>query len=139
MRLTQNLKDLMEKTQNPKIFWNRFRIGAASSLESSMKQILWRFESNKKKSKQMKINDVFDRFTFKASSAAILMINFHLYQRLGTLSWYLGRRLVSRLALGMAWMDKIRIPNAFNLSQITIWKYISQKYKILKLRKNYIC
>ena len=36
------------------------------SLESSMKRILRRFESNQNKSKQMKINDVFDRFTSKA-------------------------------------------------------------------------
>ena len=66
MRLTQNLKDLMEKTQNPNFFLNQSRIGASSSFESSMKQILGRFESNQNKSKQMKINDVFDRFTSKA-------------------------------------------------------------------------
>ena len=36
------------------------------SLESSMKRILRRFESNKNKSKQMKINAVFDRFTSTA-------------------------------------------------------------------------
>ena len=62
-RLTQNLKDLMEKTQNQKKIGNRSRIGASSSLESSMKRILRRFESNQNKSKQMKINDVFDRFS----------------------------------------------------------------------------
>ena len=48
-RLTQNLKDLMEKTQNPKKNLNRSRIGADSSLESSMKQFLRRFESNQNK------------------------------------------------------------------------------------------
>ena len=62
----------MEKTQNPNFFWNRSRIGVPSSLESSMKQILRRFESNQNKSKQMKINDVFDRFISKANSADIL-------------------------------------------------------------------
>ena len=62
----------MEKTQNPKKNLNRSRIGADSSLESSIKQFLRRFESNQNKSKQMKINDVFDRFTSKAYSAAIL-------------------------------------------------------------------
>ena len=36
------------------------------SLESSMKRILQRFESNQNKSKQMKINDIFDHFTSKA-------------------------------------------------------------------------
>ena len=41
------------KTQNPKFFWNRSRIGAASSLESSMKRILWIFESNQNKWKSM--------------------------------------------------------------------------------------
>ena len=66
MRLTQTLKDLMEKTQNPKKNFNQSRIGASSSLESLMKQFLRRFESNQNKSKQMKINDVFDRFTSKA-------------------------------------------------------------------------
>ena len=70
----------MEKTQNQKFFLNRSRFGASSSLESSMKQFLRRFESNQNKSKQMKINDVFDRFTSKAYSAAILNRTFHLYQ-----------------------------------------------------------
>ena len=50
---------LIEKTQNPNFSWNRSRIGASSSLESSMKQIFRRFESNQNKSKQMKINDFF--------------------------------------------------------------------------------
>ena len=51
-----------------------------SSLESSMKQFLWTFESNQNKSKQMKINDVFDCFTSKAYFTAILSKKFHLYQ-----------------------------------------------------------
>ena len=72
MRLPKYLKDLMEKTQNPKKILNRSRIGVPSSLESSMKRILRRFESNQNKSKQMKINDVFHRFTSKAYSAAKL-------------------------------------------------------------------
>ena len=80
MRLPKNLKDLMEKTQNPKFFFNRSRIGAASSLKSSMKRFLGRFESNQNRSKQMKINDVFYRFTSKPYSAAILSKIFHLYQ-----------------------------------------------------------
>ena len=50
------------------------------SLESSMKRILQRFESNQNKSKQIKINDIFYRFTSKAYSAAILSMNYHLYQ-----------------------------------------------------------
>ena len=37
------------KTQNPKKILNRSRIGADSSLESSMKQFLWIFESNQNK------------------------------------------------------------------------------------------
>ena len=49
---------------------NFFEIGPKCvppfSLESSMKRILRRFESNQNKSKQMKINDVFDHFTSKA-------------------------------------------------------------------------
>ena len=56
----------MEKSQNKKKFGPQPIIGASSSLESSMKRILRRFESNQNKSKQMKINDVFDRFTSKA-------------------------------------------------------------------------
>ena len=71
-RLPQKLKDLLEKKQNQKIFKNRSRTSADSSLESSIKQFLRRFESNQNKSKQMKINDVFDCFTFKAYSAAII-------------------------------------------------------------------
>ena len=59
---------------------NRPRTGADSSLESSMKQFLRKFESNQNKSKQMKINDVFDLFTSKAYSAALLSKHFHLYQ-----------------------------------------------------------
>ena len=62
----------MEKIQNQYFFLNRSRTGADSSLESSMKQFLQRFESNQNKSKQMKINDVFDRFTSKAYSAALI-------------------------------------------------------------------
>ena len=54
------------KNTKSKFFWNRSRIGASSSIEISMKQFLWRFESNQNKSKQMKINDVFDLFTSKA-------------------------------------------------------------------------
>ena len=68
------------KNKKSNFFFNLSRIGAASSLESSMKQFLQRFESNQNKSKQMKINDVFDRFTSKAYSAAILSKIFHLYQ-----------------------------------------------------------
>ena len=49
---------------------NLFEIGPEFvppfSLESSMKRILRRFESNQNKSKQMKINDVFDLFTSEA-------------------------------------------------------------------------
>ena len=36
-----------------------------------MKQILLRFESNQNKSKQMKVIDVFDRFTSKAFSVKL--------------------------------------------------------------------
>ena len=60
--------------------WPQPRIGASSSLESSMKRFIRRFDSNQNKSKQMKINDVFDYFTSKAYSVAILSVNFHLYQ-----------------------------------------------------------
>ena len=56
----------MEKTQNPKIFEIGPEFVPPFSLESSMKRILRRFESNQNKSKQMKINGVFDRFTSKA-------------------------------------------------------------------------
>ena len=45
-----------------------------------MKQFLQRFELNQNKSKQMIINDNFDRFTSKAYSADILSIHFDLYQ-----------------------------------------------------------
>ena len=66
-RLHQKLKYLMEKTQNRFFFFlNWSRTGADSSLEISMKQFLQRYESNQNKSKQMKINDVFDCFTSKA-------------------------------------------------------------------------
>ena len=65
MRLLKNLKDLMEKTQNPKFFEISPELVPPFSLESSMKRILRRFESNQNKSKQMKINDVFDCFTSK--------------------------------------------------------------------------
>ena len=51
---------------------SRSRIGASSSLESSMKRFLRRFDSNQNKSKQMKINDIFYYFTSKAYSAATL-------------------------------------------------------------------
>ena len=54
------------KIPESNFFWPRSRIGHPSSLESSMKQFLGRFESNQNKSKQMKINDVFYRFTSKA-------------------------------------------------------------------------
>ena len=64
-RLSKNLKDLIEKSQNL-IFLPRSRIGASSSLESSMKRFLRRIESKQNKSKQIKINDVFDHFTSKA-------------------------------------------------------------------------
>ena len=53
--LPKNLKDLMEKTQNPKFFWNQSRIGAASSLVSSMKHFFWRFESYQNKWKSMTV------------------------------------------------------------------------------------
>ena len=43
-----NLKDLMEKTQNLKIFWNRSRIDAASSLQD-----LNRIKTNQNKWKSM--------------------------------------------------------------------------------------
>ena len=56
MLLSKNLKDLMEKVQNPKIFWNRSRIGAPSSLESSMKQKdLTRIKTNQSKWKSMTV------------------------------------------------------------------------------------
>ena len=58
-------KTYWKKTQNPNFFWNWSRIGAYSSLESSMKRILRRFDLNQSKSKQMKINNVFDPFTSK--------------------------------------------------------------------------
>ena len=58
-------------------FLNWSRICVDSSLESSVKQFLRKFESNLNKSKQMKINDVFDHFTSKTYSAAILRIHFH--------------------------------------------------------------
>ena len=67
----------MGKTQNPNFFLNQSRIGASSSLESSMKQFLRRFESNQNKTKQIKINDVFGRFISKAYSDAILSRIFH--------------------------------------------------------------
>ena len=70
----------MEKTQNSNFLLNRSRIGVDSSLESSMKQFLRRLESNQNQSKQMKINEVFDRFTSKTYSAAILSKKVHLYQ-----------------------------------------------------------
>ena len=66
----------MEKYQNPNFLLPRSRIRASSTLESSMKGFLRRFDSNQNKSKQMKINDVFNRFTSKAYSAAILNKNF---------------------------------------------------------------
>ena len=65
-RLSQNMKDLIKKYQNPIFFCPLSSSGRPSSLESFMKQFLGRFESNQNKSKQMKINDVFDRFTSKA-------------------------------------------------------------------------
>ena len=58
-------------------FLNRSRISASSSLESSMKRFLRRFESNQNKTKQIKINDVFGCFISKAYSAAILSRIFH--------------------------------------------------------------
>ena len=75
-RLSKNLKDLIVKFQNlnfltsvknwwPQLTW---KLNEAISLK------IW-FES-----KEMKINDIFYRFTSKAYSAAILSINFHLYQ-----------------------------------------------------------
>ena len=79
-RLSKNFKDQIEKSHNLKFFWPRSKIGAPISLASPMKQFLQRFESNQNKSKQMKINDVFYRFTSKPYSAAILGKNFHLYQ-----------------------------------------------------------
>ena len=66
MRLPKNLKELMEKTHNPKNFEIGPEFVPPFSLESSMKRILRRFESNQMKSKQMKINDIFDCFTSKA-------------------------------------------------------------------------
>ena len=64
-RLSKNLKVLIEKFQNPNFVLPRSRIGHPSSFESSMKHFLGRFELNQNKSKQMKINDVFDCFTSK--------------------------------------------------------------------------
>ena len=66
MRLPKNFKDLMEKTQIQKCFEIGPEFVPPFSLESSIKRILRRFESNQNKSKQMKINDVFDHFTSKA-------------------------------------------------------------------------
>ena len=43
---TQKFERTYGKTQNPKFFWNRSSIGASRSLESSVKRILRRFESN---------------------------------------------------------------------------------------------
>ena len=60
MRLPKDLKDLMEKIQ--KIFETGPKFVPPFSLERSMKLILRRFELNQNKSKQMKINDVFDHF-----------------------------------------------------------------------------
>ena len=70
-RLSKNLKDLMAKSPNLFFFLPRSEIGDPSSLKSSMKRFLRRFESNQNKSKQMKINDIFYCFTSKAYSAAI--------------------------------------------------------------------
>ena len=50
------------KISESKFFLPWSRIGASSSLESSMKRFLRRFDSNQNKSKQMKINDVFLSF-----------------------------------------------------------------------------
>ena len=44
----------MEKTQNPDFFLKRLGTGAESSLESSMKQFLRRFESNQIKTNKNK-------------------------------------------------------------------------------------
>ena len=65
MRLPKNLEELIEKYQNPIFFYPCQGGGRPSSLESSMKQFLRRFELNQNKSKQMKINVVFDRFASK--------------------------------------------------------------------------
>ena len=52
-------------------FLPRSRIGASSTLESSMKRFLRKFDLNQNKAKQSEINDVFYCFTSKAYSPAI--------------------------------------------------------------------
>ena len=76
--LTLLLKDLIEKSQNLKIFWARSRIGAPSSLESLMKQFLQTFESNQNKWKSMTFLIVFHPKTFLLLH--FKSWNFHLYQ-----------------------------------------------------------
>ena len=61
-----NLKDLREKTQNPKSFWNRSRICASCSLESSMKHF--------KDLNQIKTNENQWRLW-----SFYIVINFHLF------------------------------------------------------------
>ena len=53
------MKDPIEKSQNLKFFWPRSRIGAPSSLESSMKRFLRRFELNQNRSKSMRVFFIF--------------------------------------------------------------------------------
>ena len=77
---TQKIERPYRKIPKSKFFWPRSRSGAPSSLESSMKRFLGRFELNQNKSKQMKNNDVFHCFTSKAYFAAILIRMFYFYQ-----------------------------------------------------------
>ena len=68
--------------ENPKIYFflPQSKIGASSSLESSMKRFLREFELNQNKSKHIKINEVFDPFTSEAYTEAILSRNLQLLQ-----------------------------------------------------------
>ena len=66
------------KTKNSNCFWPRSRIDASSSLNEAISPKIW-IESKQMKNK-WKTMTFFYRFTSKAYSAAILSINFDLYQ-----------------------------------------------------------